>query len=65
MLELYIEGMTCAHCERTVTEAIHRVVGDRFVTIDLPTGLTKIEGVSESDTAKITAAITEEGYTVK
>jgi len=65
MLELHVEGMTCGHCVRAVTEAVHSVLADAPVAVDLPSGTVRIETASASDAAKIGAAITEEGYTVK
>ncbi|GBR76170.1 heavy-metal-associated domain-containing protein [Acidiphilium acidophilum] len=65
MLELHVEGMTCGHCVRAVTEAVHTVIAGTPVAIDLPSGTVRIANAEASDTAKITAAITEEGYTVK
>ena len=63
-IELKIEGMTCAHCERTVEEAIReagavgkasRANGSATVTYDENT----------VDLQKIREAIEENGYSVK
>ena len=63
-IELKIEGMTCAHCERTVEEAIReaggvgkasRANGSATVSYD----------ESTVDLAKIREAIEENGYSVK
>lgn len=63
-IELEIEGMTCAHCERTVEEAIReagavgkasRANGSATVSYD----------ESTVDLQKIREAIEENGYSVK
>ncbi|MGC9270638.1 heavy-metal-associated domain-containing protein [Acidiphilium sp.] len=64
MLELHVDGMTCNHCVRAVTEAVHSVAADAKVAIDLPTGTVHIDNATPADAAAITAAIVEEGYTV-
>lgn len=65
MLEFKVEGMTCGHCIRAVTEAVHTVAPAADVTVDLGQGIIKIGG----DTATIPAeavikAIEAEGYKI-
>lgn len=61
MTELKIEGMTCQHCVRAVTEALADVGGvDRVVAVDLDTGMAKIEG--DADHQALVAAVREDGY---
>lgn len=64
MVELHVGGMTCGHCVRAVTEAVHSVVVQTPVAVDLPTGTVRIEQATAADMAGITAAIVAEGYTV-
>ncbi|MDD2878029.1 MAG: heavy-metal-associated domain-containing protein [Acidiphilium sp.] len=64
MLELHVEGMTCNHCVHAVTQAVHSVVAETPVVIDLPSGTVRIDRATSADAAEITAAIVEEGYTV-
>jgi copper chaperone len=64
MLELHVNGMTCGHCVRAVTEAVQSVIPATPVTIDLPTGIVSIDQATNADVPGITAAIIAEGYTV-
>ena len=57
-----VEGMTCAHCERTITKAIHAIDPQDKVEVDLAGGVVTIhDGV---DAGLATAAIEAEGYRV-
>jgi len=61
MIELSIQGMTCGHCVKAVTEALSEVPGvDRVVEVSLERGSAQVEG--NADTSKLIAAIEEEGY---
>ena len=45
--ELIVEGMTCEHCVRSVTEEVGDVAGVESVAVDLPSGrLTVVGGFS-------------------
>ena len=41
---LNVQGMTCGHCERAVTNAVKSVDPQATVKVDLATG--KVEGVA-------------------
>ena len=57
-----VEGMTCAHCERAITKAIHAIDSQAKVDVDLTGGVVTIsDGV---DARLATAAIEAEGYRV-
>lgn len=58
-----VTGMTCAHCERAVTQAIQSKDGDAKVDIDLESGVVQVE--SKLDEATVREAIEEEGYQVQ
>ncbi|KAA6185480.1 heavy-metal-associated domain-containing protein [Thiohalocapsa marina] len=61
MIELHIEGMSCQHCVRAVTEAIGAVAGvNGPPEIDLDTGSARIAG--NADPAALIAAIAAAGY---
>lgn len=60
---LNVQGMTCGHCERAVTEAVKTVDPQATVKIDLATGIVEID--SEQPREALANAITEEGYTVQ
>jgi copper chaperone CopZ len=57
-----VRGMTCAHCERAVTEEIRRVAGVRSVAVDLARGTVTVDVDSAVDRADIAAAVDEAGY---
>lgn len=57
-----VSGMTCGHCVRAVTEAVHEVDQAAQVQVDLPSGTVTVQ--SSTDTAKLGAAITGAGYEV-
>jgi copper chaperone len=65
MLELKVEGLTCGHCVRAVTEAVHAVAPQVAVAVDLEQGLVKITaGNTTIPTDAVIKAIEEEGYKV-
>jgi copper chaperone len=57
-----VQGMTCGHCERAVTQAVKTLDPQATVNIDRATG--KVDVDSSQPRAAIAAAIVEEGYTV-
>lgn len=61
MQEFRVEGMTCSHCERAVTDAVLGVDPGAKVDIDRAEGLARVH--SAADAATIAAAIAAEGYT--
>jgi copper chaperone len=57
-----VQGMTCGHCERAVTQAVQSVDPQAQVKIDRPAG--KVEVQSSQPREAIARAIAEEGYEV-
>ncbi len=57
-----VQGMTCGHCERSVTTAIKQLDPQAEVRIDRPQN--RVEVDSSQSREKIAAAIREEGYAV-
>ena len=57
-----VQGMTCGHCERAVTQAVKQVDPQAEVRIDRSSG--KVEVQSSADHAALAQAIADEGYTV-
>lgn len=57
-----VQGMTCSHCERAVTQAIHAVDPQAHVKVDL--GANKVEVQSDQLREVIANAISDEGYVV-
>ncbi len=61
--DIAIGGMTCGHCEATVTNAIKGIDPHAIVTIDRSSG--RVDVQSESPRHAFAAAIADEGYTVE
>jgi len=57
-----VQGMTCGHCEKAVTQAVQSVDPQAKVTIDRPAG--KVQVQSSQPREAIARAIAEEGYQV-
>jgi copper chaperone len=62
MITLHVEGMTCGHCVRAVTQAIQALDPKAAVQVDLPAGTVRAETTLARDA--VAAAVAEEGYTV-
>ncbi len=61
MIQLTVEGMTCEHCERAVTQALEKIPGvTRVVEVSRERGEATVEGTPE--VSALIAAIQEEGY---
>lgn len=57
-----VQGMTCGHCEKAVTQAVQSLDPQAQVKIDRPAG--KVEVESTQPREAIAKAIAEEGYEV-
>ena len=60
--QFHVIGMTCQHCVKAVTQAIHSVDPSANVDVDLKSGRVSIE--SSADREKLGDVIRDEGYTV-
>ncbi|ROO83757.1 copper chaperone CopZ [Actinocorallia herbida] len=58
-----VQGMTCGHCEASVTEEVGEVSGVTGVAVDLTGGLVTVSGDGFTDDA-VRAAVEEAGYAV-
>jgi copper chaperone CopZ len=56
-----VTGMTCAHCQRAVTEEISAIEGVESVDVDLATGTVTVTADRPVDRADIAAAVDEAG----
>src|SRR3954447_18028616 len=56
-----VNGMTCAHCQRAVSEEIAAVAGVESVTVDLASGTVTVTADCPVDRADIAAAVDEAG----
>ena len=60
MTQLAITGMTCAHCQNAVKNALETVEGVQKAEVDLQRGFARVEG--DADAKELVAAVEEEGY---
>ena len=58
-----VTGMTCGHCEASVTRAVKQLDGGAQVKIDRERNLVEVDSTEPRDA--IAAAIREEGYAVE
>ncbi|MCQ8278491.1 cation transporter [Acetobacteraceae bacterium KSS8] len=63
MTTLAVSGMTCGHCVRAVTEAIHGIDASATVDVDLKAGTVSTDSALPAD--RLAQAIAAEGYEVK
>ncbi|MBW8269815.1 heavy-metal-associated domain-containing protein [Caldovatus aquaticus] len=62
MIELKVEGMSCGHCVKAITQAIRQRDPKAEVQVDLAGGRVRVE--TRLPRAEVVAAVEEEGYTV-
>jgi copper chaperone len=60
MLEFDIANLSCGHCVRAVTEAVHEVDPAARVEVDLASKHVTVQ--SQAERARLAAALTEAGY---
>ena len=60
MLEFDVPQMTCSHCVRAVTEAVHSTDPQARVEVDLTTKKVRVE--TRRERATVAAALAEAGY---
>ncbi|SEM58963.1 copper chaperone [Loktanella fryxellensis] len=59
-MQFHIDAMTCGHCAKNVTAAVHAVDPRARVAIDLPAK--RVTVVSDATDAAIAAALRDAGY---
>jgi copper chaperone len=59
-MRLEVQGMTCAHCERAIQQAVAALGGT--ARVDVAGGTVEVTGLD--DVAAVRRAIEAEGYTV-
>jgi copper chaperone len=59
---LKVEGMSCSHCVRSVSEALKGVSGVSMASVNLELGRAEIAHDPTVTAAALVAAIAEEGY---
>jgi copper chaperone len=63
MTTLDVKGMTCGHCVKAVTNAVHEVDSQAKVDVDLASGTVQVDSGAPPD--RIEQAIVEAGYEAK
>ncbi|MGO4766071.1 heavy-metal-associated domain-containing protein [Cupriavidus sp. 2KB_3] len=63
MIQFQVEGMSCNHCVRAITQAVQSVDPAARVTADVPTQAVSVE--SGADRQALQRAIEGAGYPVK
>lgn len=61
-LTLKIEGMTCSHCEMSVTKELAKLAGAKDVTVSSAAGTAQLTVDDSVDTNQISEAVAEAGY---
>ena len=57
-----VEGMTCAHCEKAITQAVLALDAQARIVIDRTVNRVEIDSTVERDT--LAQAMADEGYRV-
>ncbi|MBL8333992.1 MAG: heavy-metal-associated domain-containing protein [Rubrivivax sp.] len=60
MLEYTVPALSCGHCARAVTEAVHEVDPGARVEVDLTAKQVRVE--TRESTERVQAALSEAGY---
>ncbi|MFD8597932.1 heavy-metal-associated domain-containing protein [Kitasatospora sp. NPDC059646] len=59
-----VEGMSCGHCERTVSTGLSALPGVTAVTADAKAGRVTLTAAGEVDENQVRAAVGEAGFTL-
>lgn len=59
-VELKVSGMSCGHCQSSVTKALKNVPGVQDAQVDLQSGRALVQGDAAPET--LVNAVVEEGY---
>lgn len=61
-IDLKIEGMTCGHCEMSVTKELSKLPGAQDVKVSSASGTATLTVDDSVDNAQVEAAVEEAGY---
>jgi copper ion binding protein len=64
MEKIKIQGMTCQHCVKAVTQALQALPGLKNLKVDLAKGEASFENTGNISPDKIRQAVEEAGYQV-
>lgn len=62
---LWLDGMTCEHCERSVSEGIGELDGVTAVRADAATGLVEVSHETPLSRDAVEHAVAEAGYQLR
>ena len=62
VIDLKIEGMTCGHCEMSVTKELSKLPGAQDVKVSSANGTATLSVDESVDDAQVLAAVEEAGY---
>ena len=65
MTTIKVKGMSCQHCQASVTEALKGIEALSDVSVNLEKGEASFSSSGEVDMARITAAIRDIGFDVE
>jgi copper ion binding protein len=57
-----VQGMTCGHCVKAVTDEVAKIEGVTGVDVELDSGRVTVESTTDLDNAAVRAAVDEAGY---
>ncbi|MFZ4893187.1 heavy-metal-associated domain-containing protein [Plantibacter sp. Mn2098] len=60
--EYAVTGMTCAHCERSVTDEVSQIAGVDGIEVSAAAGTLVVTSEAPLDDALVIAAVDEAGY---
>ena len=60
-----VTGMTCGHCEMSVTKEVTQVPGVDGVKVSASTGSLEVTSSAQVNDADVLAAVAEAGYSAK
>ncbi len=59
-----VQGMTCGHCVKAVTEEVAAIPGVTDVAVDLASGQVTVTADTDPGAEAVAAAVDEAGYTL-
>lgn len=60
--EYAVTGMTCAHCERSITSEVGQLAGVSAIEVSAKTGTLRVTSDAPLSDALVIAAVDEAGY---
>jgi copper chaperone len=61
-IELKVEGMTCGHCEMSLTKELQKLPGASEIKVSSANGTASMSVDDSVDESDVTAAVEEAGY---